>query len=437
MPVYSSINGTFYGNETVDEDIVDGVAIRAATLVLMQCFIIPGNALVLAAIASFSKRSVSDILIGCLALIDLVNGLGPVNISISMYYIGSGGFHQMQELHWLCLLYTWMSSSLRLMACFVATLMAMDRFAAIVIPFFYRTRLTLRAIYLCLAVLFTLSVTISTIPIAVEEIRSYTPLCSFDFTSPYAAFIAGLGYLQLVIVVLCYLSVMVGVNAFLSRQSMIRAMQIRASIAASKSRNRENTLGETSQVAVNKSSPARMSTKTPRHLSVDRNIQSRMLFRNSSLVPSNGKSNRVGIARRSHSLTPLRTQRGSLARILVSNKITRSKSISVCPEIKINTDICYIYTDEQGTAKRGSDFEIIEEAMLESDDEEKLRVSLKQFKRNNATWQRSRQLAIVMGIVVTLFYISWMPIVVISFQFIINILLNSLFIILYCVEASQ
>jgi len=37
---------------------------------------------------------------------------------------------------------------------------------------------------------------------------------------------------------------------------------------------------------------------------------------------------------------------------------------------------------------------------------------LKQFKRNNSTWKHSRRLAIVMGIVVLLFYISWMPIVV-------------------------
>ena len=409
-----SINNLTLNNITGDKTDVNGVTVRAATLVLMQCFIIPGNSLVLAAIFTFTKRSVSDVLIGCLALIDLINGLGPVNISISMYYINSGGFRHIDNLEWLCFLYTWMSSCLRLMACFVATMMAIDRFAAIVVPLFYRTRVTPRGTCLCLLVFFSFSAVIATLPLAVDKIRAYIPICSFDFTSPFAAFIAVLGYLQLVIVVLCYFSVISGVNAFLSRQTLIRATQIRASIAASKSKNRENTLAETSQVAgVNKSSP-NLPSKTPRHLSIDYNAHPQTRLRSSSLSPNQSATTKEFAPRkRSQSLVPVTHKRGSLSRSLSPSKFMKSRSIPKCPEIKLSTDVCYVYSnDAAAAAKRGSVIEKIQEEQFETEDEEMLQLSLKQFKRNNSTWKHSRRLAIVMGVVVFLFYISWMPIVV-------------------------
>lgn len=406
-----SVNVTF-DNHTADEVLIDGMTVRAATLVLMQCFIIPGNALILAAIATFTKRTVSDVLIGCLALMDLLNGLGPVNISIIMYYISFNGVHHMYELKWLCSSYTWTSTCLRLMACFVATSMAIDRFAAIVVPLFYRTRVTPKAACYCLLFLFAISTMISTIPLAVEKIQIYVPLCSFDFTSPYAAFIAVLGYLQLLVVVLCYLSVISGVNAFLSRQTMIRATQIRASIAASKSKNRENTLVDTSYAA-GIASPKHSQNTKQRHLSVDSkgNLQNRL--RSASLLPiRNTPCQALQHYKRSQSLTPVMDKRKSLSRILSTNRIYRSRSISVYPEIKISTNICRAYSNEQDARKRGSDLEIMQEAALEREDEARVQISLKEFKKNNSTWRHSRKLAIVMGVVVLLFYISWMPIVV-------------------------
>lgn len=416
MPTNNSFNLSVV-NVTGEDANVDGVAARAATLVLMQCLIIPGNSLILAAIVTFTKRSVADVLIGCLALMDLMNGLGPVNISISLYYMNLSGSHSMKDLEWLCLLYTWIATCLRLMACFVATMMALDRFAAIVVPFFYRTRVTPKATCLWLLVVFMFSAIIATLPLAINTIRTYIPLCSFDFTSPFAAFIAALGYLQLLIVVLCYLSVIFGVNSFLSRQSLIRATQIRASIAVSKSKNRENTLAETSQAAgANKSSPL-SSSKAPRHLSIDYNGHR---LRSCSLLPTSiTSSNNLAIKKRSKSLAPVTRKREAVSRIFVLGNSKRSRLMSKSPELYIDDTVA-----GGAAVKRGSDFEMIQEVPLESEDEEKVQLSLKEFKRNNSTWKHSRRLAIVMGIVVVLFYISWMPIVVKGFNSFLSIKYN-------------
>ena len=428
MSSNDSINSTFSNVTGGDASADGGVAVRAATLVLMQCFIIPGNSLVLASIISFTKRSVADVLIGCLALIDLVNGLGPVNISISMYFINLSGSNRLKDLEWLCLLYTWLSTCLRLMACFVATMMAIDRFAAILAPFFYRTRVTPRATCLCLLLVFMFCILTATLPLAISTIRTYIPLCSFDFTSPFAAFIAVLGYLQLFVVVLSYLSVICGVNAFLSRQTMIRATQIRASIAVSKSKNRENTLAETSHgVVTNRSSPLTLS-RFPRHLSIDCEVNRN---RSSSLSPIT-KAARKSLAnkQRSRSLGQVLTKRESLSRIFSMTNLNRGRSTSKAPELtgSANPDEAVATA---ATAKRGSDFEVIQEVPFNTEDEEKVQMSLKQFKRNNSTWKHSRRLAIVMGIVVLLFYISWMPIVVMMLYYIILYYIILYYIILY------
>ena len=395
-------------NSTDGKSLDDSHVTRAATLVLMQVFIIPGNGLILAAIGTFKKWSVSDVLIGYLALIDLINGLGPVNISLVMYYEDSGGFRGTGNTGGLCLFYAWSSCCLRLAACFVATSMAVDRFAAIVVPLHYRTRVTTKAVSLGLLVLLIISAVIASLPLGIENVRTYTPLCSFDFTSPFAASIAGIGYVQLLLVVLCYVSVMFGVNSFLSRQTLIKATQIRASIAASKSK-RENTNAENSQVL----SRATLSQSYPlSHLTVDQTGGFNKQFRSCSLIQISKLEQRSAEKHhqnRSLSLTPITIKRGSLSNILLSRTYKRSQSLSVCPEIRINTDIPGIHSKDN-VFNRGSGFETIQES--ETDNEALVQLSLKDFKRNSSTWKHSRRLAIVMGIVVLLFYISWMPIVV-------------------------
>ena len=63
--------------------------------------ILLGNGLLILAIKSFRIRRVPDLLVGSLAVIDLLNDLGPVLMSIIVFQIDSNGFRDLQ-MHTLC-----------------------------------------------------------------------------------------------------------------------------------------------------------------------------------------------------------------------------------------------------------------------------------------------------------------------------------------------
>ena len=413
------------GNSSLDPEAVavKGIEFRAGTLILMQCFILPGNLAILFAIRTFNKRTVSDMLIGCLALVDLLNGLGPVNISIVMYFAGPVGFKGLPHLKWLCFLYAWMSCVLRLLACFIATLMSLDRFVAIVTPFRYRTKVTIRATYITVLSLFVFSVLMGLLPVSgIVDLHMSGPICSFAFTSVFAAVIVTLGYLQLIIVIICYVSVIFGIKAFLSRQTLLKVSQLRASFNAPRSRlsSKKDTTAITETpltTRFQKLSPqATRSTNCQRLLVLNRDVA---LTRNSVTTPPSvtlAKQDLYRAGNRSASLTPLGETRSSLARIVMSTTVKRSQSLTPNPIIKLNTDICYVYSE---TALNDTDNsentlnEISDELKkIEEENEAKIQSSLREFKKNHTTWRQSRKVAVVMGIVVLLFYISWMPIVV-------------------------
>ncbi len=407
-------NNTMSGNSTAVE--VDGIGVRAGSLILMQCFIIPGNALILLSITKFKTRTVSDILIGCLALIDLLNGIGPVSISIAMYLSHPQGFRGIDGIAWLCSLYTWMSCVFRLMACFTATLMSIDRYVAIVIPFQYRTRVTPKVAYLLLLGLLVFSIIVGLLPIVgASKIYVFAPMCSFAFTGPFAIFIVVLGYFQILVVIICYVSVMFEINAFLSRQTLLKATQLRASFA-SKSRQsskRDNTGAETTQSArLNQYSPQSLRSVNKQRVLVTNEITGRYKNRSNSLMPLDHTEveRRIDLqGERSQSWTPLAEHRCSLP-FTIKSKTTRSQSLS--PNIRNKHNPLLTCSRDEDLENDRIDESICDSKKEEELNEAKVRSSLRDFKRNHATWKQSRKLAIVMGIVVVLFYISWLPIVV-------------------------
>ena len=110
-------------------------------LPLFFTIIFLGNGLLILAIKSFRIRHVPDLLVGSLAVIDLLNDLGPVLMWIILFQIDSDGFRDLQ-MHTLCYVYNWLSACLRLSASFTSTLMALDCVCATLRPLFYRTKVT-------------------------------------------------------------------------------------------------------------------------------------------------------------------------------------------------------------------------------------------------------------------------------------------------------
>ena len=123
-----------YSLSTKDNDNQYGARFLSL-LPLFFTIILLGNGLLILAIKSFRIRRVPDLLVGSLAVIDLLNDLGPVLMSIIVFQIDSNGFRDLQ-MHTLCHVCNWMSACLRLSASFISTLMALDCVCATLRPLF-------------------------------------------------------------------------------------------------------------------------------------------------------------------------------------------------------------------------------------------------------------------------------------------------------------
>ena len=89
-----------YSLSTKDNDNQYGARFLSL-LPLFFTIILLGNGLLILAIKSFRIRRVPDLLVGSLAVIDLLNDLGPVLMSIIVFQIDSNGFRDLQ-MHTLC-----------------------------------------------------------------------------------------------------------------------------------------------------------------------------------------------------------------------------------------------------------------------------------------------------------------------------------------------
>ena len=92
-----------YSLSTKDNDNQYGAGFLSI-LPLLFTIIFIGNGLLILAIKSFRIRRVPDLLVGSLAVIDLLNDLGPVLMSIIVFQIDSDGFRDL-KMHTLCHVY--------------------------------------------------------------------------------------------------------------------------------------------------------------------------------------------------------------------------------------------------------------------------------------------------------------------------------------------
>ena len=169
-----------YSLSTKDNDYQYG----AGFLSLLPLFftnILLGNGLLILAIKSFRIRRVPDLLVGSLAVIDVLNDLGPVLTSIIVFQIDSDGFRDLQ-MHTLCHVYNnWMSACLRLSASFISTLMALDRVCATLRPLFYRTKVACVNVSKIIGCGILSAAFIAALPaIGWGRVKAYRDLCSFD-----------------------------------------------------------------------------------------------------------------------------------------------------------------------------------------------------------------------------------------------------------------
>ena len=191
-----------------------GSGVLLTVLTIIFVIILVGNFLLLLAIKSFRFRHVPDVLIGSLAVNDLLNDLGPVLTSIIVSQTGPEGFRGLQ-MKALCHFYNWISSFLRLPASFIATLMTIDCVFATLHPLYYRTKVTFVNVAEVIGLFVLSAAFISSWPaMGWGRVYPHRGLCSFDFGGSFALLIAILGYVQLVVVLTSFIAVSQKMNRY-------------------------------------------------------------------------------------------------------------------------------------------------------------------------------------------------------------------------------
>ena len=134
-----------------------------------------------------------------------------------MYKIHPNGFLGLANKN-LCSFYNTAATMLRLSACFIMTMMALDRALSVQQPVYYRMVLRLTTVKRWTIALIVIAFIIGCLPLAgLARVYAYPTVCSFDFGSAYAVVIAVIGYAQLAIVLVCYVIVVKGLFGFVGK----------------------------------------------------------------------------------------------------------------------------------------------------------------------------------------------------------------------------
>ncbi len=216
-PFSNQDNMTNFIINSADEISYQSTTSKFITLCICWLIIVIGNSMVIAVQWIYQRKQIPNYLIQVLAWIDLVNALCPVLISIVMYRVHPHGFQGVTNNH-LCYFYNSAATMLRLSACFVMTMMALDRAVSVQLPFYYRTQLRLQTVKRWVTFFVVISLVIACLPLTgLSEVIAYKTVCSFDFGSGYAVGMVILGYLQLLTVLLCYIIVVKGLFGYVGK----------------------------------------------------------------------------------------------------------------------------------------------------------------------------------------------------------------------------
>lgn len=174
-------------------------------LLLIPIFLVSliGNLCTVAIVAVFKKHRVADVLVGGLAVTDLIATLVPVPMSIFSYLT----LMDFSEGSPACMIYAAVALFTRLSSCAIVTVISVDKCVAICAPFSYKRYAGPRVYVLTLVMCWLLCVGVSIVPTFEPNspVTSHEGFCLFDFASHFAIFIAVIALVQFVVVLLCFL----------------------------------------------------------------------------------------------------------------------------------------------------------------------------------------------------------------------------------------
>ncbi len=214
------LSGGFLSGDTCDvfEDIkglyaqkncsqFPGDSVKGATAVMIFIVSFIGNACTIILLSKFKIHKIPDVLVIGLAITDLIAALIPLPFSIYAYYtefnFELGG--------WQCILYATVAQFTRYASVLIVTIVSIERYLAVIHPFFYRKHATPKKVGIIL-VFCWLAATLLCIAPAIDPCTLILPhegFCLFDVASDYAYSILVYGAIQYAIVLFCFIAVTV------------------------------------------------------------------------------------------------------------------------------------------------------------------------------------------------------------------------------------
>ncbi|XP_070561736.1 uncharacterized protein [Ptychodera flava] len=193
----------------------------------MDVVLVIGNLLTLFVINRFKPKAVPDVLVTALAISDLLTGVLPVPIAVYAY-LTDWDFSKDAT---LCDIFGWISFATNGGSMFVLTLMALDRYLAICLPFFYKSKVTVRRTVLCCIGGLVAASVFAIIPVLgsghMKPYGTHNAYCHFDYSgnsamsTAYSITALFIGYLFMFIVLFSYVSVICTLRKFISRRKLM------------------------------------------------------------------------------------------------------------------------------------------------------------------------------------------------------------------------
>ncbi len=451
----SSTNGSF-SSSTKEHNI--SAALLISGIAVFMAF---ENFLVVYAVAIKKFRRVPDILIFSLSVSAITNSFTVLVIAAYHRAVDSNG---VDGINTLCKVQSWFVVTLRISDVFTTTLISIDRYIATTKPFYYRANVTPMHGWTAILVTPVISGFISILPFvgfgAVG--RDTASLCVISWDSAVSFLIVTIAYIQFIIVLYCYIAVILAIKKLIKRQKAIVRSQTISYESPSLSHRTTN-----SNVSLNLSHGTNSTASSPENTPVFtvRSVNLRKMALNRSLSNFEGSHSEVFGMRSPEFPTKTSTHleipdhtKGKLRRAATSPEerprarspspsghprahtaspvvLPKARSASPGEFSKTRTSSGEL-SSTRSASIRAANHTLSSESIIQSNSFsswDRFRPNVNKHvsslrkkwvgsflhraqNEERRQWRESEQFAKIMGVVVLMFYISWLPLAV-SFDF--------------------
>ncbi len=216
-------NVTEVFEELYDQNCTSPIGVnfeRGVSAVLIFVVSLIGNTCTIALLAKFKIHKIPDVLVIGLAITDLVAAAIPVAFSIYAYFSG----YRFRHNSWDCIVYATVAQFTRYSSVLIVTIVSIERYLAVIHPFFYRRHATPKKVAVILIFCWLAALALSIVP-AIDPCTHILPhegFCLFDVDSDYAYAIIVYGVVQYIIVLFCFVAVSVQLSLVYRRRQRLK-----------------------------------------------------------------------------------------------------------------------------------------------------------------------------------------------------------------------